>query len=704
MKTKNLLPFLFLALLLLSFSKKNEHVIENDYIGRNLSVKDGHLITTKIVNKLNGSTLIPTLVDEFKLRISKGTDIPEGDITLTTSDFKVISSKSFKTAQTQHLVFKLKNKKHKLELKLHYSLSDKAHYIRKQLSIISNQALTLERIDVESVTSNGAYQPYQQEAITSQAHANWKPGLGQPLYDKTSATFWGIEFPAATNKVTNNTLNCGYLWGNKILPKQTFTSYNAVCGVADDYSFIDDAFYNYIEDIRIRPLRLQVQYNSWFDYLTKVNKENFKSSVEKIHTELVDKRGVTPLNAYVIDDGWQDSRRPESDWGDELWKINDKFTPDFKETLNRVDSLQSTLGLWLSPGCFFGARNMVKKLGNQGYESLQLSMSMTGEKYMQKLEDRVLELTRKGISYYKFDGLFGHLNIRDFELNGRGTPAMPQLGLENVKANDSLLNDAKYNELKTYYLVNGTERLITIFNKMAEINPEVFIAITNGAYLSPWWLQYIDVVWMINAGDASKGSSRTEELTYRDGVYYEIFKTEHTKFPMQAIFNHEPKKTKTGESIDSFKDYLFMNMSRGTGFIELYIKPDVLSETDWDVLSEGLKWSENVFPTFNHVKMHGGDPRKNKTYGFTAWNKEQGYISFHNPSEETSIYAIKLDRKLGLSNQKDSFWLSSPLEDNLEGLKSQYSFGDTLEIILKPKEIRILNFNTTPVDWNKILN
>ena len=115
-------------------------------------------------------------------------------------------------------------------------------------------------------------------------------------------------------------------------------------------------------------------------------------------------------------------------------------------------------------------------------------MSMTGKTYMQKLENRVLELARMGISYFKFDGLFGHLNLRDFDITNNPFPS----------SNDERLNDSSYDEQKGYYLSAGTERLMQIFNKLGAVNPDIFIAITNGAYLSPWWLQYIDIVWPVS--------------------------------------------------------------------------------------------------------------------------------------------------------------------------------------------------------------
>jgi len=139
---------------------------------------------------------------------------------------------------------------------------------------------------------------------------------------------------------------------------------------------------------------------------------------------------------------------------------------------------------------------------------------MAGPKYMQLLEDRMLELTSNGVTYFKLDGVFGHLNTREFELNGSryGIPYMPQLGTDGLSASDAALNDSKYDELKTYYLTAGTERLMQIFKKQHQVNQDVYVVISNGAYLSPWWLMYIDAVWMINAGDAARGSNRTKEL------------------------------------------------------------------------------------------------------------------------------------------------------------------------------------------------
>lgn len=464
-------------------------------------------------------------------------------------------------------------------------------------------------------------------------------------------------------------------------------------GVANRPKGLDAAFYEYIDAIRARPFRLRVQYNSWFDFGQAVSYEKFSNSVEKIHHELVVKRGIDPLDAYVLDDGWQDSFSPDSDWSDQLWKVNpERFDPNFKKSLQLVGPKGSALGLWFSPGCFFGANSMVPKLEQQGFEGLGFSMSMTGPRYMDALEKRILELTGQGIGFFKFDGIFGHLYTRAFELQGRGTARMPQLGTDGMSSTSPLLNDSRFDELKTYYLVAGTERLMEIFTKMGQMDPDIFIALTNGAYLSPWWLQYVDVLWLINADDGSVGEGRTGELIYRDGIYHDIWVKENTKFPMNAIFNHEPKKTTSGESDVTFSQYLWMNLSRGTGFVELYIKTDILSQKEWDILAKALSWAKATYPAFETVRMYGGDPRKLEVYGYTGWKNGKGYLSCHNPSDKKKILTIRLDDLLGLRKGPGSYTITSPFGLDGELLGAKINYGDMLHLELDPGEVKILDF------------
>ena len=672
-------------------------VVGNAALTRTLSTADGTLRTVELVNKRAGVTNRLAGQAEFRLRFSQGTDKPETQFTLTAADFKAgpIAQSGGRATVPLH------NEAHGIDVEVAYELKPDDFHLRKRLVIRSGKPIVLERIDVEAFDLPDAYQPYTTRDITANAPGRWSPGLGQPLYTSNSATFWGIEFPAADNQVRAGALSAGYLWGRRLEAGQAHTSYAAVVGVADHPAFVSDAFFDYINRVRVRPLRLQVQYNSWFDYGGGVTRESFAKSVAKIHEELVHARGGRPLSMHVIDDGWQDTG---ANWSDKVWKVNGKFDPDFASSRKTVAEAGSRLGLWLSPGCLFGASPQVGRLRAQGFEALDDWMSMAGPRYMQALEDRMVELAGLGIGFYKLDGVFGHLNLRNFELHGAryGLPEMPQLGLEGFRSGDKRLNDAKYDELTIYYLSAGTERLMQLFAKVAAVNPDIYIIISNGAYLSPWWLMSVDTIWMINAGDAAGGSSRTQELVYRDGVYHEIWKRQNAQFPLCSIFNHEPKKTSTGESKDEFRRYLYMHLSRGTGFIELYIKPFVLQPGDWDVIAEGLLWSEHVFPTFARARMHGGNPAAGEVYGYTGWTAAQGYLSMHNPSAGTQRYTVTLDRAFGLVPGSGPFHVSSPLPDATRGLPETIALGDTLTFELKPREIRILNFTKDVADWSRL--
>ncbi|MHC4251158.1 MAG: alpha-galactosidase, partial [Planctomycetota bacterium] len=366
---------------------KDSYVIENAHLGRELSIEGGVLRTTAIVNKRAGTRAVPTSCDEFRLRVSDGTHTTGTDVTLTSADFRVERADAYEPEADAHalesqtpaqgLAFVLRNAERGLTVEVRYEIAPDDFYMRKRLVVTSAKPVTLERIDVDSVAFDDAEQPYTIKAIY--ARGKWSPGLGQPLYTSETATFWGVEFPAADNHVEGQadlkTLRCGYLWGREIAAGAPYTSYPSVTGVSDDPAFNTDAFFDYIARIRVRPLRLQIQYNTWFDTGRGVNKDRFRASVELIHNKLAVERGTKPLRAYVIDDGWQDT---SADWTDKTWKVNSKFDPDFATSRETVGAARSTLGIWLSPGCLFGASRMVKKYREAGFEALDDWMSLAG--------------------------------------------------------------------------------------------------------------------------------------------------------------------------------------------------------------------------------------------------------------------------------------------------------------------------------------
>lgn len=652
--------------------------IGGDAIQRQLDV-EGQLQTTFLRNRLSGKNAKIENPEEFAITVQ--IEGKESEQRFTTRDFTVGEVKS----SDDSLSVSLSSDSAPFDLVVRYQSTKGEPWIRKQLQLVARKPLTVRGAEVENLPITDAYEPYEADQLTAQGRAKWRPPLGQPVYTKGTALWGGMEFPGARNHIIHGKVVFRHLTNATLAAGESWTSHQAAIGAADEAAFVQDAFYDYIDRTRARPLRLQVQYNSWFDYKRDVTKESFIKSVNKVSHELNEKRGVPPLRAYVIDDGWQAARK--TDWTKTgVWPQNEKFDKNFTSSRKAIKDAGSELGLWLSPACGFGGTFAIPPMRKAGWRALDTFMSLTGEDYMADLERRMVELAASNVDYFKLDGIFGHVNFRNFDIDGFG-------------GGEEELNKNKYDNAKERYVALGSERLMTIFGKMAEKNPDLYIVISNGAYLSPWWLHHVDAIWMINAGDAAGGADRTEELVYRDKVYYQLAAEErdNTQYPLHSIFNHEPKKKKTGEPADTFRRYLYMNLSRGTGFVELYLVTFNLSDSDWDVLAEGLKWVHKVFPNFKRARMFGGDPGQGKAYGYTGWVDKTGYLSLHNPSDREQVVEVTLDREFGLPKKaidgKLTYTLTSPLEGDADGLESSYTAGSTFQMTLPAKAIRIYEFS-----------
>lgn len=716
---------LFLLLSVSGAGTAQTSQLENRFLSRKVTVSGGRLTTVELRNKLGNKLLTPTGGEEFRLRLSHGVDSLDPDTLLTAADFAVVCLQG----SAQAISAELRNTQHGLQVKVHYTLAPDRSYGHKHLEIVAERPWTLELVDVESIAFADAYSPYRARDMMW-AVGKFLPALGQPLYTSDTATFWGVEFPASWNRVENKTIRCGYQRGVDLQPGVTYKTYRAVYGVSDDPAFIKDAFLQYIDEVRASPVKLRVQYNSWFDLKGGVTQEKFLASLATLHRELVVKRSCRPLDVYVIDDAWQNSRPPHSplaDWTTGLYPVNEqRFDKDLQTVRKEIEARGSKLGLWLSPACIFGARANIDVLEKNGFEVLvgavnkksnkvKKAMSMAGPKHMAMLEKRLLELVDLGAVHFKLDGIFGDLVSRCFETKtGRGTPVMTRLLPSDLMADDPRWNDPKLDETKRYYLTTATERLMGIFDKMHRKNSEVRILCHNGATISPWWLMHADLLSLVNSRDGAPGD-RTEQMCYRDGLYYQLTEGDRSQVPLCSFFNHEPAKDgkRFGDKTsDGFRDYLFMALSRGTMTVELYVVIRSLTPEDFDVLAQGLKWLYHVEPALKRARLHGGSPlgasgpaeedvnmkkldldRAAQVYGYTGWTASQGFVSIHNPSASVKSYSFCLDRKFGLVPGSGPFMLTFPQAHKSKPLKKSWRYGETVMVALQPHEVVVLDFD-----------
>ena len=383
---------------------------------------------------------------------------------MTAADFEVVSLKG----SDQAIVADLRNPQHGLQVTVHYTLAADKSYGHKYLEIVSDRRWTLELVDIESIALADAYSPYRAKDMMWTV-GKFLPALGQPLYTSDTATFWGVEFPASWNRVEGKTIRCGYQRGLDLQPGVRYTTYRAVFGVGDDPAFIKDAFLQYIDEVRASPVKLRIQYNSWFDLKGGVSQEKFLESLATLHRELVVKRGCRPLDVYVIDDAWQNSRPPHSplaDWSTGLYPVNEqRFDKDMQTVRKEIEARGSKLGLWASPACIFGARANVDVLEKHGFEVLvggvnkksgqvRKAMSMTGPKYMAHAGKAAAGIGGHGRRAFQARRHFWR-SCRPL-LRDEAGPGKPRDGAiccrDDMLADDPRWNDPQFDETKRYYI------------------------------------------------------------------------------------------------------------------------------------------------------------------------------------------------------------------------------------------------------------
>ncbi|QZE14015.1 hypothetical protein K4L44_16030 [Halosquirtibacter laminarini] len=249
MRTKHIITCLLLLTTIWRVDAK-DYTIGNKFIQRSFELKEGIFSSKSIRNKQKKEKLITSLNYDFQLRLSKDVDIDSEDTFLTNKDFicdNIVKEDKYT------LTAYLKNEEHGLEIEIHYNVSKEDPFIRKYLKIKTTKEITLERIDVDILKNKDIFQPYKERKITSLAPAQWKPGLGQPLYAKKTGLFLGVEFPASYNFVQNTNAYCGYLQGKVLHKNTTYTSYKAVIGSASKDVTLQRAFFAYIDKSGSKP-------------------------------------------------------------------------------------------------------------------------------------------------------------------------------------------------------------------------------------------------------------------------------------------------------------------------------------------------------------------------------------------------------------------------------------------------------------------
>ncbi|HEX9006742.1 MAG TPA: hypothetical protein VF889_05580, partial [Bacteroidota bacterium] len=470
------------------------------------------------------------------------------------------------------------------------------------------------------------------------------PGqFGQPVavIVKSWGVFFGLEYPASENRFSRQDgLECGQEFGARIGATWIESEWVAE-GVTPDAD-VKKAFFAYLDEIRVAPLRPYTLYNSWYDLRSpeypKIPPENRMSETSALkmagllRTNMIDRYGIS-LDAFVLDDGW--------DVYDSDWVLRpDAWPRGLGPLAGTLAGTRTSLGIWLGPtGGYSSRKRRLDWMTGHGYESVDGQLCVAGTHYGALLKRRVHDFAAKdGVGYFKWDGIQFSCSQPD-----HGHPT-------DIYSRRAVL-----------------ESLIGMVDTVRHVNPRMFLNITSGTWLSPWWLKYANTIWMdgqdYGYADVPSISKRDAAITYRDFVLYEDFHIKGLWFPVANLMTHGIIKGKLEllgspeEPLDKFTDDALLYCARGVSMYELYISPDIMSPGEWGAIARSLAWARDRFSILMHTAMIGGNPLQRQAYGYAHFNGRRGIIAARNPIVTPTVLTAKLARAEGLDALADSLVL-----------------------------------------------
>lgn len=586
-------------------------------------------------------------------------------ITLTKKDF-VFQRYEFVDAPNKgkvlHLYFTPANKENILQLRITYQLTNQAFYAKRKIAL---RDTTLQKNWIEAFESrkgsiftenenNEGYSMREEgstnaQYITLQQHPQAETNriikqgdFGQPcaIHFSGGGVFFGIEYPAANTSVVRNSdlglqLKCKELIGTIV--KHDWVESNWVVEGLSPNNAIQYWFYDYVNDIKASPDKPYALYNSWYDLRSPaypkvapdhvMNEKNILHIIDLFKKNMTDKYGIH-LNAFVLDDGW--------DVYESNWMLNKNTFPNgLQPIVNALKPMGTTLGIWLGPtGGYSFRMKRINWMKAHGYETVGTTpndamLDIAGPNYSRLFEQRVTDFSRQGVGYFKWDGI-------QFSSSEAGNGHA--IGYHSRRA--------------------AVESIIEKCKAVRAVNPDEYLNITSGTWLSPWWLQYANQIWMQGAdyGYANTPviNDRDAAMTYKDIVLYDDFKRQDVWFPLSNMMTHGIIKGNLAsiggndDPLSKFADDVVFYFSRGVTMYELYLSPDLLHADEWKVLSQSLNWAKHHFNLLDKTCMIGGNPANGNAYGFVHFNNNQGIIAVRNPNIETQQLTVQLSTQQGL--------------------------------------------------------
>lgn len=632
--------------------------LESKRLKREFKNTDGNFYASQIVNSYSSMNFIPDgNGSEFVVRFVDGNEFSSKGLRVENAGY-----------DNDVLVFTFEEYMG-VQVTLKYWIHRDGNTICKQVVLNQRTDEAVDYVDLESVGIINSKTHFSVDVVEGGQISDFHAMLGQPVY--VDSLFFGCEFPATENRIIHGNATVRYYVGHSV--GKNFECPVTVMGAGPDNTLIGvrNAFYEYIDFIST-PCKLRFQYNSWYDYMKKITEQNIMTSFAEVYSQLKS-HGAPKLDAYVMDDGWPDTKAG-------FWSFNKKFPEKLTNVTKLCKGMDSHFGLWLGPrGGYSKTDKIAKRMqraGNGYLNKQSRDICVASSKYVEKLGDFLVDTTKEfDIDYWKLDGFCLKPCLDEKHDHAVG-------GYEDM-----------------YFVTDMWHKWIALYNKLRRAKPDIWINMTCYVNVSPWWLQWVNSIWIQNSDDVGfsknieKQAQVDSEITYRDARYYDCLCRRALQIPLKNLYNHEPiygNEAHVDYTDEEFKKYIYWCTVRGQALNELHLSVNMMNDSKWTSLSQAMNWHKDNFEILKNASFIGGNPEENNIYGYISWGKNgDGVIALRNPNNEETSLTLTLNKLMGAPESLKDARRFNVYCKTLSEDDTVYSYNDKMDLTMKPFEIMI---------------
>ncbi|MGN0458403.1 MAG: hypothetical protein ACI4IL_05475 [Eubacterium sp.] len=636
--------------------------VESNRIKREFKINEGKFYASQIVNTYSGMSFVPDgNGSEFVIHFTNGEEYSSKGLRVVNAGY-----------EGDRLAFWFEENMG-VGVKLEFWVHKDENTICKQITLNQSDDRAIDFVELESIGIINSQTHFSVGVVEGNQISDYEASLGQPFY--IDSLFFGSEFPATDNKIVHGTGSIKYYIGMPV--GKNYACPVTVMGAAKDNTIVElkKAFFDYIETIS-QPNYLRFQYNSWYDHMLNIDSENIAVSFKKIQ-EGVEKFGLPALDAFVVDDGWVDYKA-------KFWSFNKKFPNKMYDINKQVQDMGSKFGMWLGPRGGYNynmpfAKRM-QRAKNGYYNKQSKDICVASARYLERLEDFLIECTTEfDIDYWKLDG---------FCLK---------------PCTDASHDHMVGGENEMYFFSDLWRKWINLYTRLREVNPNLWINMTCYTNLSPWWLQWVNSIWIQNSNDIGfaknieRQSQCDAEITYRDGRYFDALCTRAFQFPQSYIYNHEPiygHTAKISYTDEEFEKNVFWCTVRGQALNELHLSYDMMNDAKWTSLANALNFQKDNYHILKNSQFIGGDPVDNNVYGYISWTDEgEGIIALRNPTDEKRALTLTLNKLMGAPENLNDAKRYNIYCKTVPESDEKYGYNSKMDLTLHPFEMMIFKIS-----------